>query len=367
MVANKQSIQNFLIFQKYVSSKFRNLDGHSETTLMQTVKPRLTSDQYATGILLGDRVMLGQGITLIESNLEIDKALSAEVLEKIMPHTGNAFRLGITGAPGVGKSTFIETFGKYVTEQGKKIAVLTIDPSSQLTKGSILGDKTRMEELSKNPMAFIRPTASGNTLGGVANKTREVLLLCEAAGYDVIIIETVGVGQSEVTVKNMVDFFLLLMLAGAGDELQGIKKGIMEMTDAMVITKADGDNIDHATKAQAEYQHALHLFPASTSGWQPRVVTASAFTGKGIDSVWKMITEYQSLTTTSGYLKQNRSTQHIAWFHEYFDQLLKSDFQRLKHFQSTLKDMEHDVAEQKISAYSAAHKLLKAYYRDIKS
>ena len=216
---------------------------------MQTVKPRLTSDQYATGILSGDRVMLGQAITLIESNLENDKALSVEVLEKIMPNTGNAFRLGITGAPGVGKSTFIEAFGKYVTEQGKKIAVLTIDPSSQLTKGSILGDKTRMEELSKNPMAFIRPTASGNTLGGVANKTREVLLLCEAAGHEVIIIETVGVGQSEVTVKNMVDFFLLLMLAGAGDELQGIKKGIMEITDAMVITKADGDNIDHTTQA----------------------------------------------------------------------------------------------------------------------
>jgi LAO/AO transport system kinase len=333
---------------------------------MQTVKPRLTSDQYTTAILSGDRVMLGQAITLIESNLENDKVLSADVLEKVMPHTGNALRLGITGAPGVGKSTFIEAFGKYVTEQGKKIAVLTIDPSSQLTKGSILGDKTRMEELSKNPMAFIRPTASGNTLGGVANKTREVLLLCEAAGYDVIVIETVGVGQSEVTVKNMVDFFLLLMLAGAGDELQGIKKGIMEMTDAVVITKADGDNVDHATRAQAEYQHALHLFPASSSGWQPRVITASAMTGKGIDAVWKMIMEYQSLTTTSGFLKENRSQQQIAWLHEYFDQLLKSDFQRLQHFQSTLKNVEQDVAEQKVSAYSAAHKLLKAYYQDVK-
>ncbi len=338
---------------------------HSETTLMQTFKPRLTANQYTTGILSGDRVMLGQAITLIESNLEIDKSLSADVLEKVMPHTGNAFRLGITGAPGVGKSTFIEAFGKYVTQQGKKIAVLTIDPSSQLTRGSILGDKTRMEDLSKNPMAFIRPSASGNTLGGVANKTREVLLLCESAGYDVIIIETVGVGQSQVAVKNMVDFFLLLMLAGAGDELQGIKKGIMEMTDAMVITKADGNNIDHATKAQVEYQHALHLFQSSTSGWMPRVVTASALTGRGIDEVWKMIDEYKSLTTTSGFLKQNRSTQHIAWFHEYFDQLLKSDFQRLQHFQSTLKDMEHDVAEQKVSAYFAAQKLLKVYYENI--
>jgi len=333
---------------------------------MQTVKPRLSTDQYTTGILSGDRVMLGQAITLVESNLEIDKILSAAVLEKIMSHTGNAFRLGITGAPGVGKSTFIEAFGKYVTAQGKKIAVLTIDPSSQLTKGSILGDKTRMEELSKNPMAFIRPTASGNTLGGVANKTREVVLLCEAAGYDVIIIETVGVGQSEVTVKNMVDFFLLLMLAGAGDELQGIKKGIMEMTDAMVITKADGDNMDHATRAQAEYQHALHLFPASASGWQPRVVTTSSLTGKGIDGVWKMITEYQNLTSTSGFLKQNRSAQQVSWFHEYFDQLLKSDFQRLQHFQSTLKNAEHDVADQKVSAYAAAQKLLEALYENVK-
>ncbi len=333
---------------------------------MQTVKPRLTANQYTTGILSGNRVMLGQAITLIESNLEVDKGLSAEVLEKVMPHTGNAFRLGITGAPGVGKSTFIEAFGKFVTEQGKKIAVLTIDPSSQLTKGSILGDKTRMEDLSKNPMAFIRPSASGNTLGGVANKTREVLLLCEAAGYDVIIIETVGVGQSEVTVKSMVDFFLLLMLAGAGDELQGIKKGIMEMTDAVVITKADGDNIDHATKAQTEYQHALHLFQAPASEWTPRVVLASALTGKGIDDVWWMLMEYQTIITTSGFMKQNRTAQQIAWLHEYFDQLLKSDFQRLQHFQSTLKSMEHDVAEQKISAYAAAQNLLDAFYVSVK-
>jgi len=334
---------------------------------MQTVKPRLTADQYTTGIVSGDRIMLGQAITLIESNLEADKILSAEVLEKILPRSGNAFRLGITGAPGVGKSTFIEAFGKLVTQHGKKVAVLTIDPSGQLTKGSILGDKTRMEELSKNPMAFIRPTASGNILGGVANKTREVMLLCEAAGYDLIIIETVGVGQSEVTVKNMVDFFLLLMLAGAGDELQGIKKGIMEMTDAMVITKADGDNVDPATRAQAEYQHALHLFPPAASGWQPRVVTASSVTGKGIDVVWNMINEYQNFTSTSGFFKQNRSEQQVAWFHEFFDQLLKSDLQRLHHFQSTLKNMEQDVAEQKVSAYAAAHKLLKAYYQDIKS
>ncbi|HOX84310.1 MAG TPA: methylmalonyl Co-A mutase-associated GTPase MeaB [Chryseolinea sp.] len=334
---------------------------------MQTVKPRLHSDQYATGILSGDRVMLGQAITLIESNIENDKVLSAELLEKLMPHTGNSLRLGITGAPGVGKSTFIEAFGKYVTDQGKKIAVLTIDPSSQITKGSILGDKTRMEELSKNPMAFIRPTASGNILGGVSNKTREVLLLCEASGYSVIIIETVGVGQTEVNVKHMVDFFLLLMLAGAGDELQGIKKGIMEMTDAMVITKADGDNMDHATRAQAEYQHALHLFPASASGWQPRVITASSLTGKGIDAVWKMIIEYQNLTTTSGFLKQNRSAQQVAWLNEYFDQLLKSDFHRLQNFQSTLKNMERDVAEQKLSAYAAAQILLKALYENLKS
>src|SRR6478609_11290562 len=260
-------------------------------------KTRLPLNDYVKGILKGDRFILGRAITVIESDLPADQMLAEKIMAKILPKAGNSIRIGITGVPGVGKSTFIEAFGKYLTGRNKKVAVLAIDPSSQKTKGSILGDKTRMDQLAVDPLAFIRPSATRLTLGGVASKTQETILLCEAAGFEVIIVETVGVGQSEVAVKNMVDFFLLLMLAGAGDELQGIKKGIMEMTDAMVITKADGDNVDHATRAQAEYQHALHLFPASSSGWEPRVVTASALKGKGIDAVWKMITEYQSLTT----------------------------------------------------------------------
>ena len=252
------------------------------------MKPKLTLEQYTNGIVQGNRVVLGQAITLIESSLADDQILAGQLLEAILNKTGNAIRIGITGVPGVGKSTLIEALGNHIITLGKKIAVLTVDPSSQLTKGSILGDKTRMEDLSKNPMAFIRPSASGSVLGGVANKTREVMLLCEASGYDVIIIETVGVGQSEVEVKSMTDFFLLLMLAGAGDELQGIKKGIMEMADGLAITKADGDNIQQATAAQSEYQHALHLYPTPASGWNPNVLTCSALTGTGIDEIWKM-------------------------------------------------------------------------------
>lgn len=235
------------------------------------MKQRLTTEEYANGIASGDRVILAKAISLAESSLPEDQKQSTELLARLNLKTVDTIRIGITGVPGVGKSTFIEAFGKHITSLNKKIAVLTIDPSSQLTKGSILGDKTRMDELSKNPLAFIRPSASGNTLGGTTGRTRECIILCEAAGYEVIVVETVGVGQSETGVKNLVDFFLLLMLAGAGDELQGIKKGIMEMADAMVITKADGDNVKRAKEAQADYQHALHLFSDSASGWKPEV------------------------------------------------------------------------------------------------
>src|SRR5690349_8544610 len=282
----RKPFRNIFFIRGQVSSKFRNLASILKHSVLNN--SRYSPHQYRNGIFSGDRVTLAKAITLVESSLPADQSLAAEVLDEIIPRTGNSIRIGITGIPGVGKSTFIEALGKQLTQE-KKVAVLTIDPSSQLTRGSILGDKTRMEELSKNPNAFIRPTASGNTLGGVASKTREALLLCEAAGYDVIIVETVGVGQSEVAVKNMVDFFLLLVLAGAGDELQGIKKGIMEMADGIVITKADGDNVKHATEAQAEYQHALHLSSGSPSRWQPKVLTASAILNEGLDDIWKMI------------------------------------------------------------------------------
>jgi LAO/AO transport system kinase len=366
-VASKLLIRNFHIQVAVVSSKFRNLNGQFYTTLKGSFKSKLTIDQFAAGILQGDRVILGQAITLIESTRAADQTTGAALQERIISKTGNAIRIGITGVPGVGKSTFIETFGKHIISQEKKLAVLTIDPSSQLTKGSILGDKTRMEELSKNPSAFIRPTASGNTLGGVAHKTREVMLLCEAAGYDVIIVETVGVGQSEVSVKNMVDFFLLLMLAGAGDELQGIKKGIMEMADGLVITKADGDNTKKATEAMAEYQHAFHLFAAAESGWTPRVLTSSAVTGEGIKETWKMILKYRDQTMASGFFDTNRSQQNIAWFQEYFDQLLKDDLQKFDSLQSINKELIKSVGDRTLSSRQAALQYLAAYHEAIKN
>ena len=244
---------------------------------MKAYKPknRLTAKAYVDGVLSGDRVILSRAITVVESNLESDKVLAKTIIQEILPHSGNSIRIGITGVPGVGKSTFIEAFGKYLIKLGHKVAILSIDPSSQRSKGSILGDKTRMEQLSGMEEAYIRPSASGETLGGVANKTGESMLLCEAAGYDVILIETVGVGQSETAVHGMTDFFLLLMLAGAGDELQGIKKGIMEMADMVVINKADADNVQKSERARVQYQNALHLFPLAESGWSPVVTKAS--------------------------------------------------------------------------------------------
>lgn len=331
------------------------------------MKARLTVLEYKEGILKGDRTILGKAISLIESNLSDDQAAASELVDALLDKTGQSIRIGITGVPGVGKSTFIETFGKHITSLGKKIAVLTIDPSSQLTKGSILGDKTRMEELSKNPLAFIRPSASGSTLGGVATNTRETILLCEAAGYEVIVVETVGVGQSETSVKNMTDFFLLLMLAGAGDELQGIKKGIMEMADAVVISKADGENIKHATEARAEYQHALHLLPAAPSGWAPKVLTCSSLVNTGIKEIWEMIVKFRDQTSASGYFDENRAEQNIAWFHEHFQHLLRRDYKRFESLQKELDSLEIKITEQKISSQAAANQLLAIYHRAIKN
>lgn len=334
--------------------------------MKQSIKPRPLVNSLAEGVLQGNRMILSQAITVIESNLDEDKKLSAELLDKIIHATGNSIRIGITGVPGVGKSSFIETLGKHITTLGKKVAVLTVDPTSQLTKGSILGDKTRMEDLSKNPLAYIRPSPSGNTLGGVTQKTHEVMLLCEAAGYEVIMIETVGVGQSEVSVKNIVDFFLLLMLAGAGDELQGIKKGITEIADAIVITKADGENIRNANAAKATYQQALHLKPTSPSGWIPKVMTASAYTGSGIEDVWRMILSYQAKTTANGFFAKNRNLQNVAWFQDQFNALLAFDIKRFKSLQTEKKKLEDQVVEHKISAKHAAEKLLKVYHREIR-
>jgi LAO/AO transport system kinase len=329
-------------------------------------RERLSIQQYTEGILKSDRIVLAKAITLVESSIAGDQEIATKLIDSILEFTGKAIRIGITGVPGVGKSTFIEAFGQYLTAENKKIAILTVDPSSQLTKGSILGDKTRMEELSKNKLAFIRPSSAGETLGGVGNRTRESILLCEAAGYEVVIVETVGVGQSEVAVKNMVDFFLLLMLAGAGDELQGIKKGIMEMADAVVITKADGDNVKHATEAQAEFQQALHLHHVRSSGWTPKVLTCSAINNTGIAAIWKIINDYAIKTKATGFFDHNRQQQNISWFHQHFSHLLKSDFLNFDSLKKESDKLEQEVAEQKISPGSAARSMLRAYHRVIR-
>jgi LAO/AO transport system kinase len=328
---------------------------------------RLTFNQYKEGILKSDRITLARAITLVESSLPSDQEMARDLIDSILEYAGNSIRIGITGIPGVGKSTFIEAFGNYLTRHDRRVAILTVDPSSQITKGSILGDKTRMEELSKNKNAFIRPSSSGDTLGGVTNRTRESILLCEAAGFDVIIVETVGVGQSEVAIKNMVDFFLLLMLAGAGDELQGIKKGIMEMADAVAITKADGDNVKHAIEAQAEYQQALHMQPPRSSGWTPKILTCSAFEGSGIDQVWKIIADYSEKTKSNGSFNDNRHQQNISWFREHFAQLLKHDFLSFEKLKNESDHLEGEVAAGKMSPSNAAAKLLNAYHLVIRN
>ena len=269
----------------------------------------------AQEILKGNITALGQAITLVESTLPEDEKIAQKLLGACLLKSGNSIRIGITGVPGVGKSTFIEAFGKLLTSQGKKVAVLAIDPTSERTKGSILGDKSRMHQLSSDKNAFIRPSPNSGTLGGVANKTRESIILCEAAGFDIILIETVGVGQSETTVNNLVDFFLLLMLAGAGDELQGIKRGIMELADALVITKADGDNCQKAKNAGLEYKSALHLFPAMENGWTPQVSTCSALENTGVGQILETITKFDAQMLSSGWKIKNRKDQNNYWLH----------------------------------------------------
>lgn len=325
------------------------------------IKRRLQVDQYTRGVLGRDRVILSQAITLVESKLLSDNQIAASVINQTISNTGNSLRIGITGVPGVGKSTFIESFGEMLTNTGKRIAVLTIDPSSQRTKGSILGDKTRMERLANNPNAYVRPTASGNTLGGVHSKTRETILLCEAAGYDVILVETVGVGQSETSVKGIVDFFLLLMLSNAGDELQGIKRGIMEMADAIAINKVDGDNKRSGELARMEYQNALHMFPPNPNGWIPEAFTCSAQDGSGIAHIWETIKKFEALTKGNGSFYTNRKEQNLAWMEETIKYHLQSDFYSHPEIIKALERMRSRVAQGKLPAITAAHQLLERY------
>lgn len=326
--------------------------------LVRRKRRTLTLDDYVQGILKGDRVILSRAITMIESANPEHFEMAQSIIENCLPHSGNSLRIGITGVPGVGKSTFIESFGKLLTGLGHKVAVLAIDPSSERTKGSILGDKTRMESLSTDPDAFIRPSPSGNTLGGVARKTRETIVLCEAAGFDVIIVETVGVGQSETVVKSMVDFFLLLMLAGAGDELQGIKRGIMEMADGLLINKADGDNKAKAIGAQAQYRAALKLFPKTENQWSVPVEVCSALEGFAIDKVWNIIQEYEALTKSNGYFQKNRTEQNINIFYNWINFTLQNNFYNNPKIMEEIEHLLPLIREKKISPYMAAAKLV---------
>lgn len=321
---------------------------------------KFTINELAERIESSDLVGLSKGITLIESTLETDRLKAEELLNLLLLKTGKSMRIGITGVPGVGKSTFIEAFGEYlIEEKGKKVAVLAIDPSSQQTKGSILGDKTRMEKLAANPKAFIRPSPSGKSLGGVANKTRETLLLCEAAGYDVTIIETVGVGQSETAVKSMTDFFLLLMLSGAGDELQGIKRGIMEMADLLAINKADGDNIKKASMAKAAYKNALHLLPPHEFGWTPEATTCSSLTGDGIDTIWQKIEDYYNTLEQKGSLAIIRQRQQKEWLNETLQNRLLEDFLKHSEVKKQLPVLEKKVLSGRIIPSTATRELIK--------
>ncbi len=325
-----------------------------------------TPGEYVEGILKGDVSMLGRAVTLIESTAEAHQQIAQEVIEKCLPYSGRSRRIGITGVPGAGKSTSIDVFGLHVLRQGGRLAVLAIDPSSERTKGSILGDKTRMEKLSQQTDAFIRPSPSAGSLGGVARKTRETIVLCEAAGYDNIFVETVGVGQSETAVHSMVDFFLLIQLAGTGDELQGIKRGIMEMADGIVINKADGDNIDRANLAAAQFRNALHLFPPTPSKWVPEVLTYSGYYELNIDKVWDMIDRYFAYVRRTGYFEHKRQEQEKYWMIETIDEQLRHSFYSMPEVAALLEQKELRVLNSEQSSFTAAKDVLDFYFSRLK-
>tara|TARA_R110002020_G_scaffold148734_2_gene324751 strand:+ start:2474 stop:3556 length:1083 start_codon:yes stop_codon:yes gene_type:complete len=330
--------------------------------VVQTLKTKLKSAPSASelinGILQQDQSALSRAITIIESSAQKHQLQAKEIIESCLPHANHSIRIGITGVPGVGKSTFIESFGKLLISQGKKVAVLTVDPSSSISKGSILGDKTRMEELVKEEKAYIRPSASGDTLGGVARKTRETIVLCEAAGFDVILIETVGVGQSETAVHSMTDFFLLLKLAGAGDELQGIKRGIMEMADSIVINKADGENLKAAKLAKTEFNRALHLYPAKESGWAPKTLLSSAIKNEGIAEIWELVSDYFKTVKSNGYFQQKRKEQNKFWLMQTIESRLKSEFYENPSVKIELEKQLKALDENRTTPFEAAEKLL---------
>ena len=356
-------IKNTALHEKAGISPPEIISSSAVNQVQKFRKTQPSPQELINGILSGNIAALSRAITLVESTNEAHLAKANEVINACLPHANKSVRIGITGVPGVGKSTFIEAFGKYLTGLGNKVAVLAVDPSSTISHGSILGDKTRMEELVKDPNAYIRPSASGETLGGVARKTRETITLCEASGFDTILIETVGVGQSETAVHSMVDFFLLLKISGAGDELQGIKRGIMEMADAIVINKADGDNIKKAKLAKVEFNRALHLFPAKKSGWTPTTATCSAITREGIPEVWDTIVKFLKLTKANNYFFEKRKEQNQYWMLETINEQLKTNFYNHPEIQKLLETTKKAVQNDEISPFAAAQLLLEKYFK----
>ena len=355
--------QNSALHEKEGVPQPETLNQASIQNVVQKRKNQPSAQELIEGILAKDKVALSRAITLVESTNPEHLEKANTIIQACLPHANKSIRIGITGIPGVGKSTFIEAFGKHLTSLGRKVAVLAVDPSSTISHGSILGDKTRMEELVKDENAFIRPSASGETLGGVARKTRETIILCETCGFDTIIIETVGVGQSETAVHSMVDFFLLLKISGAGDELQGIKRGIMEMADAILINKADGDNIAKAKLAKTEFNRALHLFPAKQSGWIPTAATCSSYTKEGIDDVWKTISDYFELVKSNHYFEEKRQSQNQFWMMETINEQLKSNFYNHPEIIKQLEENKKAVASNLKSPFSAALELLSKYFK----
>ena len=346
-----------------VNEGVENLPKVNPYTVFRRKKRVLPAEDYVRGILSGDITLLSQAVTLVESSLESDQAVAQKVIEQCLPYSGKSVRVGITGVPGAGKSTFIEALGTRLCEQGKHLAVLAIDPSSERSKGSILGDKTRMNELSTAANVFIRPSPSAGSLGGVARKTRETIVLCEAAGFDTILIETVGVGQSETAAHSMVDFFLLLQVTGTGDELQGIKRGIMEMADGIAINKCDGSNVERAQAAKVSFKNALALFPPTESGWKPYAETCSSVEKTGIDKVWQMVEDYVSFAKGNGYFVRRRTEQSKYWMYETINERLLNGFYRHPVMEQLIRDAENKVLKDQISSFVAAHELLDTYAR----
>ncbi|MDT0646816.1 methylmalonyl Co-A mutase-associated GTPase MeaB [Zunongwangia sp. F260] len=335
-----------------------NINPNSAERIKAFRKNKSSEKELLKQLLGGNKTALGRSITLVESNQQTHQKQAEFLVEGALPYAHKSIRIGITGVPGVGKSTFIESLGSFLIKKGKKVAVLAVDPTSSVSGGSILGDKTRMEELVKEENAFIRPSPSGDSLGGVARKTRESIVLCEAAGFDVLLIETVGVGQSETTVHSMTDFFLLLKLAGAGDELQGIKRGIIEMADAIVINKADGENEKAAREARLEFKRALHLYPPKESTWKPKVLLSSALYNTGVNEVWEMISEYESLAKETGYFTHNRQEQNKFWLLQTINEHLKSRFYNHSEIKTALKEQLKAIEENKTTPFAAAKYLL---------